>query len=155
VPLYPKTGMASYTGMACATFFCMNTVKPISTKMHGYLDYLMALVQIALPGVLQFDYKTTAGLIPVCLGIFIILYSLITNYEMGLLQVLPMKVHFALDIVGAVVLLMFALFSDFSKTVRVAYLVIAALEIVVVALSGNTGETASDKRKREFYSARK
>ena len=74
--------------------------KPISRKMHGLLsDYPYVLVVGTAPFWLGFrDQHTPATLCFVLAGL-ILLTSLITRAEWGLVRVLPYKLHLALDVV--------------------------------------------------------
>lgn len=72
----------------------------IPTRIHGFLDYIVGVVLIAAPWIFQFSEDTAATVIPIILGIGLILYSLITNYELGLVKMLPMAGHNLLDVIA-------------------------------------------------------
>ena len=69
--------------------------RPISTMVHGILDYVTAPTLIALPRMLGWGQKVTWLLNGA--GVGVLGYSLLTRYELGLVKVLPMKVHLAID----------------------------------------------------------
>jgi hypothetical protein len=71
-------------------------IKPISTRMHGILDYVTAPTLVVLPRMLGWGQRVTLLLNGAGAGV--LAYSVLTRYELGLLKVLPMKVHLALDI---------------------------------------------------------
>jgi drug/metabolite transporter (DMT)-like permease len=77
----------------------------IPTKLHGFLDYIVGVALIAAPWIFQFSDNTAATVVPIVLGIGLILYSLITDYELGVARVLPMAVHNLFDIVAGAVLI--------------------------------------------------
>ena len=80
-------------------------MRPISSRVHGMLDYPTGLLLIAAPFVFGFaDAGAAAVGIPVVLGVMILLQSLITNYELSLVNLLPLVMHLASDVVGGVVL---------------------------------------------------
>ena len=69
------------------------------------LDYPTGLLLIAAPVLFGFtDAGAAAVAIPVALGVMILLQSLITNYELSVLNLLPLVMHLAADVVGGVVL---------------------------------------------------
>ncbi len=69
------------------------------------LDYPTGLLLIAAPFVFGFtDAGAAAVAIPVALGVMVLLQSLVTNYELSLLNILPLPVHLATDVVGGIVL---------------------------------------------------
>lgn len=71
----------------------------LTTRLHGMLDYLLALLLVALPWALGFADGTAAQWLPVCAGLAIAGYSLLTDYELGLSRRLQMPVHLWLDAV--------------------------------------------------------
>ena len=76
----------------------------IPSKFHAPLDYIVGVALIASPWIFQFSDNTAAAVIPVILGIGLIAYSLLTNYELGVWRVVPMSVHTLFDIVAGVFL---------------------------------------------------
>ena len=76
----------------------------IPTKFHAPLDYVVGVALIAAPWIFQFSDHTAATVVPIVLGIGLILYSLFTNYELGLFKVAPMAVHNLIDIAAGAVL---------------------------------------------------
>jgi SPW repeat len=76
----------------------------IPTKFHAPLDYIVGVALIAAPWILQFSEHTAATVIPVVLGVGLIVYSLFTDYELGVWKVAPMAVHNLIDIVAGTLL---------------------------------------------------
>jgi hypothetical protein len=76
----------------------------IPTKFHAPLDYIVGAALIAAPWIFQFSEHTAATVVPIVLGIGLIAYSLLTNYELGVWKVAPMAVHNLIDIVAGGVL---------------------------------------------------
>ena len=76
----------------------------IPTSVHGTLDYLASGVNLAFPALLELDDAPTAALIPRLDGIAGAGYSLFTDYELGLLKVLPMPTHLLFDAVKGALL---------------------------------------------------
>ncbi len=72
-------------------------LRVIPTSVHGTLDYLASGVNLAFPALLELDDAPAAALIPRFDGIAGTGYSLITDYEFGLLKVLPMPAHLIFD----------------------------------------------------------
>jgi hypothetical protein len=77
-------------------------MKRFSTKTHGVIDYLTAGAMLAVPRAMGWSEKTTQLLTGAALGT--IGYSLLTRYELGLVRVLPMKAHLALDALSGAML---------------------------------------------------
>src|SRR5215204_6706989 len=72
-------------------------VRVIPTGVHGALDYLASGANLAFPRLLGLQDATWAALVPRIDGAAGAGYSLITDYELGALKVLPMPAHLAFD----------------------------------------------------------
>ena len=118
----------------------------IPTRLHGFLDYIVGVVLIAAPWIFQFSDNTAATVVPIVLGVGLIVYSLVTDYELGVARVLPMSVHLLFDIAAGVVLAaspwIFG-FADESANVWVPHL-LAGIAAVVLGLV--TVQHAGDER---------
>ena len=89
--------------------------RPITSRMHGMLDYPAGLLLIASPWLFGFsDVGGAATTIPVVLGIVVLLQSLITDYELSVANVLPLKAHLSLDVLGGVLLALSPLLFGFA-----------------------------------------
>lgn len=69
----------------------------IPTSVHGVLDYLASGINLAFPGLLGLHDSPWAALVPRIDGLAGAGYGLITDYELGVLKVLPMPAHLAFD----------------------------------------------------------
>lgn len=78
-------------------------LRVIPTRLHGAIDYLVSVLVLALP----FMAGEQGGLrwVFVTLGCAGIIYSLVTDYEWGVVRLLPMPWHLALDVVFGVAML--------------------------------------------------
>jgi hypothetical protein len=76
----------------------------IPTRYHAPLDYIVGAVLIAAPWIFQFSDIGAATAVSVVLGVGLIAYSLVTNYELGVWKVAPMAVHNLIDIVAGALL---------------------------------------------------
>lgn len=78
----------------------------IPTKVHGVLDYVVAIALIFAP--LIFGFSSSGGaavVIPIVLGIGLFVYSLFTQYELGLVKLIKMPVHLVFDVVASLFLI--------------------------------------------------
>ena len=76
----------------------------IETKTHGYLDYIMGVLLIASPWLFEFAQGGAETWVPVVLGAGVILYSLLTDYELGASHRISMRTHLTLDLLGGALL---------------------------------------------------
>lgn len=100
----------------------------LSTKIHGYLDYLIGLLLILLPFHPEIPEGAASTLL-VILGAGVILYSLITDYELGMLKILAMKTHLALDVMGGVLLAVSPWLFGFADELIWPFVVLGLFEI--------------------------
>ena len=77
-------------------------IKLISTRTHGVLDYLSVGTLCALPRMLVWDRTVTTLLTGAAAGT--LFYSALTRYELGVVKLLPMPAHLALDSASGAVL---------------------------------------------------
>jgi hypothetical protein len=101
----------------------------ISTKMHGYLDYTVGILLIISPWVLGFFHNDWESWIPILLGAAAIIYSLLTDYELGVSRTISMRTHLVLDFLSGALLASSPWLFDFSGYVWKPHLVLGILEM--------------------------
>ena len=101
----------------------------ISTRVHGVIDYLAAGVLIAAPAVLGATRKDARTWLPVALGIGTLAYSLLTDYELGVVRVIPMPVHLGLDAANGALLAASPWLFGFADEVSEPHLAFGLFEI--------------------------
>ena len=69
----------------------------VSTRTHGVLDLASAGALLAAPGLLGLEKDSRAASVLRMAGGGAAAYSMLTDYEFGLVRVLPMRAHLALD----------------------------------------------------------
>src|SRR3984957_19091149 len=67
----------------------------ISTAAHGLADYSVGFIVVGFP--FYYGLKGDSRATFVTLGLFVIVYSFITDYELRLLRVLRIRFHLFLD----------------------------------------------------------
>lgn len=117
----------------------------IPTRIHGILDYLTGLLLIVLPWLLGFAQGGAETWLPVVLGAGVILYSLVTDYELGVWRRLAMGTHLALDLAGGALLAVSPWLFGFSDVVWAPHLVLGVFEILAALM---TQTVAADRRGR-------
>jgi hypothetical protein len=105
-------------------------MKFISTKVHGFFDYGTAVALFAAPFLFGFaDLGGASVWVPWIIGAMILVQSLMTRYELGVVKVVPMSMHLMLDY-GAALLLAISPwifgFVDESVNVWLPHLVVGA-----------------------------
>jgi hypothetical protein len=111
----------------------------IPTKVHGALDYIVAIALIFAPMIFGFQSIGGAAVaIPVTLGIGLFAYSLLTNYEWGVFMVIYMRYHLVIDVLASSLLLLSPFlfgFADEALNVWLPHVVVGIAVILVVICS--------------------
>lgn len=107
----------------------------IPTRIHGVIDYVVGLLLIAAPFLLGFADGTAAQWVPMILGAGAIAYSLMTNYELSLVKVIPMPAHIGLDVASAALLALSPWLFGFADRVWWPHALVGAMEIVISLLT--------------------
>lgn len=110
-------------------------MKIISSKVHGTLDYLVGFILIISPWLFGFASGGAQMSIPIILGLGAIIYSIVTNYELGFFKVIPFKVHLFIDALSGILLASSPWLFGFADHVYIPHLVFGLLEIIVVLLT--------------------
>jgi hypothetical protein len=112
----------------------------IPTRLHGVMDYAIGILLIASPWIFGFaDESGTAKWTFIVIGAAMLLTSLMTNYELGAMKVIPMHIHLWVDAVAGIVLALspwiFGYSNDTGANGWVPALVIGLLELGTAAMS--------------------
>lgn len=101
----------------------------LSTKAHGVLDYLVGALLIAAPWLFGFARGGAETWIFVILGAGALMYSLLTNYELGAVKKIPMPMHLILDAMSGILLAASPWLFGFSDYVSTPHVVFGLFEI--------------------------
>ncbi|MFN7140149.1 MAG: SPW repeat protein [Limisphaerales bacterium] len=112
-------------------------MKVVPTYVHGIFDYLGGLVLLFAPNIFGFaDVGGAAVLVPRIIGIVVLLQSILTNYELGLVRILPMRMHLMNDYIASALLALSPWIFGFSHLPLNAWVphLIAGIAIFVFTL---------------------
>jgi hypothetical protein len=116
----------------------MDSVRFLPTKVHGLLDYVVAIALILAPNIFQFSGNAAAAWIPRLLGVVLIVYSVLTNYEWGVFKVVAMPYHLVIDFLASLFLaaspFLFGFYRE-SLNVWLPHLIVGIAVILVVAVT--------------------
>lgn len=110
----------------------------IPTSVHGVLDYLVGALLIAAPWLLNFNRGGAETWLPVILGVGALLYSLLTNYELGVVRRIPMTTHLGLDAASGLLLAVSPWLFGFSDFVFWPHLILGVFEIIAALTTKTT-----------------
>jgi hypothetical protein len=106
-----------------------------STRVHGILDYLLGALLIASPWVLGFATGGPAQWVPLGVGTAVVLYSLFTDYELGVVRKIQVPAHLLLDALGGVLLIVSPWLFGFDEWVWMPHVVFGAIELLAAMLT--------------------
>jgi SPW repeat len=119
----------------------MSSMRILPTKIHGALDYLVGIALILAPTIFGFSAMGGAEVwIPRALGVVLIVYSVFTNYEWGVIKVLDMRYHLVVDLLASLFLAASPFIFGFSGETSSHWLphVVVGLVVVLVVLVSQT-----------------
>lgn len=120
-------------------------MKILSTKIHGFIDYVVALSMICTPFVMPHNFTLATTLILMLGGVAIVLNSLGTNYEFGIFRNISVKDHLRIDACIAMLICLLPIFFPFDY-----YIVPLIYGSVIFILSLITHRSAHFKLFNDF-----
>lgn len=117
-------------------------MKLIDSKTHGILDYAMALAFLMAPSV--FDLTGYAAAPAYGAGVFLVLTSLLTRYPLGIVGLLPFRLHGKTEGLLAIAFLAAPWLMGFYEHAasRNFYLVAGTVLLAIIALTDYKGRRA-------------
>jgi hypothetical protein len=79
-------------------------IRIVPTKLHGAVDYLTAPALAVAPDVLRLNGMRSSSLVPRTIGTGGGVVAALTDYELGVKKVIPMRAHLAVDAVSGAAL---------------------------------------------------
>src|SRR3978361_258567 len=101
----------------------------IPTAAHGLADYVVGLIVAGLP--FYYDWTGAPRVAFVALGLLVICYSLLTDYELGLVRVLRIRFHLLLDALFGLAMLVAPTLLRLPSGSRTSVYVIGVLSLVL------------------------
>lgn len=118
-------------------------MKTISSRSHGVLDYVVGVLLIVAPFLFGFADNEAARNAAWIVGAGTLLYSLVTAYELGLVKLIPYRVHLGIDLIAGIFLAASPWLLDFHERIVWPHLLVGILEIGVAAMSSGSSTSRS------------
>lgn len=123
------------------------TLRFLSSRNHGIVDYLAAANLIIAPFVLNLGTSNPAALwLSVISGFIVIIVSLITQYQYGAIKLIPFGGHLTLDLLVATFFMFVPRLFKLHGFDEAYYYINAALVYLVVAVTESDGAQTIYKR---------
>ena len=121
----------------------------IPTSVHGAVDQVVGPALVLAPTLLRLGRRSPEGLTARAVGGVEAFYSNITDYELSVKNVVPMKVHLALDAAGGAALALVPQFTGARKRGKkhwLPHLAIGALEVGMAAFTKTEPPRLAERR---------
>jgi hypothetical protein len=99
----------------------------IPTTAHGLADYIVGLIVMGFP--FLFGWTGASRVTFATLGILVICYSLLTDYELGLVRVLRIRFHLLLDALFGLAMLAAPMLLHLPNNYRIPVYAIGVLSL--------------------------
>lgn len=118
------------------------SLRIITPRVHGVIDYMSAIVLILAPSVLELnEVSPYAYWLSVIAGVILILYSLMTDYEFSIGILISLKSHLVIDFSAGVLFILWPFIFDFTGLALAYYLVMGFGVLLVVGLTQSDEES--------------
>jgi len=130
-------------------------VRFIPTSVHGAIDQVVGPALVAAPTVLRLRSTSPEGIVARAVGGAEAVYSNLTDYELSVKNVVPMRVHLALDAVGGATLALVPQLTGARKRGKKHWVPHLAVGVLEVGMAAFTKTRASQpKTGRAAYLAK-
>lgn len=108
-------------------------MKILSPKIHGFLDILTVLIFAAAPTV--FNFGGLPATICYILAVVHLLLTLATAFPLGIVKIVPLLIHGAIELIVAIVLVILPFILGFTETARNFFVGIGIIIFIVWLIS--------------------
>lgn len=116
----------------------------VTKTIHAWLDYPVALALVALPFLLGLGASNPAALtISPVIGVAAFALTVFTDHHLGVIRVLPYRLHLAVDLAVGVLFLILPFALGFSGLDAAFYWLNGAAVVAVIGLSKPEAEMIS------------
>jgi hypothetical protein len=118
-------------------------MKILNSKVHGYLDYAVVVLFLAAPTVL--GLSGLPAIISYALAVVHLLVTVTTIFPLGMLRLLPLRLHGIIELVVAPTLIALPWILGFSSNLYARNFYVATGALIFVVWSITDYRTASRK----------
>ena len=115
----------------------------LSTRTHGVIDYVGGIALILAPYLLGFADGTAAQYFAQIIGAHAILEALLTDYELGIVGLFPMRVHLLIDLVAGTLLAVSPWLLGFAGRIAWPHVLFGSAIVIAAGLTTRTAPAES------------
>jgi hypothetical protein len=131
----------------------MRKLRFIPTSVHGAIDHVVGPALILAPTLLRLKRTSPEGITAEAVGGAEAIYSNLTDYELSMKNIVPMKIHLVLDAVGGATLAIVPQLTGARRRGKkhwLPHLAIGVMEIGMAALTQTERPRANGGRKTKI-----
>jgi len=102
----------------------------IPTRFHGILDYVVGLLMIASPWLFDFARGGAETWVLVIVGALVLLQTIMTDFEVGIVKMIPMQTHLMMDFGIGVILALSPWLFGFADYIYTPHLIFGVFSIL-------------------------
>jgi len=106
-------------------------MKLIPINLHAIMDYILCILYMASPWLFGFARGHEETWAPVNIGIWMLMYCLLTRYPLGLFKGFPIRVHIGLDLLTGTAMALSPLIFEFYGYVHLPHILLGAALILL------------------------
>ncbi|WP_027235847.1 SPW repeat domain-containing protein [Leisingera caerulea] len=116
----------------------------VTRTIHAYLDYPVAAALMGLPFLLGLGESNPLALwLSVVTGVAAFVLTVLTDHHLGLVRVLPYRLHLTVDLIVGLAFLAAPFLFGFAGLDAAFYLLNGAAVVAVISLSAPEGTAAA------------
>ena len=118
-------------------------MKFVTKRIHALLDYPVAIALILLPFLLGLGTSNPLALtLSVATGVAALLLTILTDHHLGIIRIVPYRVHLIVDFLVAIVFILAPFVLSFEGIDAYYYWINGVAVLTVVSLHKNEVELA-------------
>jgi hypothetical protein len=125
-------------------------LRVIPTSVHSLVDHVVGPALIAAPELLRLEKTSPEGLAPRLNGVAAAVYTNLTDYELSVKNVIPVRVHLALDALAGATLAAIPLATGARKRGLRHWLPHTLIGAFEIAMALTTEKEAPRAKSRRF-----
>lgn len=115
-------------------------MRVIPRPLHGILDYITGLLLLASPWLFGYaKFQPVAADMAMIFGGGMMLYTALTNFEVGIVRLIPFPAHLILDVVTGLALVGSPILFAIGGVAGIVFVVVGVLELATAAMSRGEG----------------
>ncbi len=112
----------------------------IPRPLHGILDYVVGLLFLASPWIFGYIHtQPVSSDLAMIFGTAIVLYTALTNFEVGIVRLIPFPAHLVLDIVAGLALVFSPIIFAVTGVAGVIFVIVGIFELAAALMTRGEG----------------